>query len=269
MTAERWERRIERARELAAAYPYAQEGLRFYEQVAGFQRSLYESFGIGAAAKADRPPGSLREEIELFSLLPWFGSFLAFIQDVGPGPLAESAGALAAAGSGRWEEVLDELWREAAGTPDLPAPEALLAWAFLQPYAEHRADCTLSPEPHGTPPLCPRCGCPPQVGVLRPLGDGGKRSLVCSLCATEWDFRRIVCPACGEEDVEKLPVYTAEEIPLVRVEACDTCHGYIKTVDMTKDGRAVPVVDELAAIPLSLWAGEKGYSKVRGNLLGL
>ena len=28
---------------------------------------------------------------------------------------------------------------------------------------------------------------------------------------------------------------------------------------MTKDGRAVPVVDELAAIPLSLWAAEKGY----------
>ena len=27
------------------------------------------------------------------------------------------------------------------------------------------------------------------------MGDGGKRSLICSLCATEWDFRRIVCPA--------------------------------------------------------------------------
>ena len=60
-----------------------------------------------------------------------------------------------------------------------------------------------------------------------------------------------------------------EEIPHVRVEACDTCHSYIKTIDMTKDGRAVPVVDELAAIPLSLWAVEKGYEKVRGNLLGV
>lgn len=54
-----------------------------------------------------------------------------------------------------------------------------------------------------------------------------------------------------------------------RVDACDTCHYYIKTVDLTKNGRAVPVVDELAAIPLSLWAAENGYMKVSTNLLGL
>ena len=73
---------------------------------------------------------------------------------------------------------LADLWREAAGTPELSPPEILLAWAFLQPYAEHRADRTIPPEPNGTPPLCPLCGCPPQVGVLRPMGDGGKRSLL-------------------------------------------------------------------------------------------
>ena len=64
-------------------------------------------------------------------------------------------------------------------------------------------------------------------------GDGGKRSLICALCATEWEYRHIVCPACGEEDVDKLPVYTAEgskEISHVRVEACDTCRHYIKTI---------------------------------------
>ena len=55
----------------------------------------------------------------------------------------------------------------------------------------------------------------------------------------------------------------------MRVEACDTCRHYIKTIDLTKDGRAVPVVDELAAIPLSLWAGENGYAKVSATLLGI
>src|ERR1700678_2238786 len=39
---------------------------------------------------------------------------------------------------------------------------------------------------------------------LRGEGDGGKRSLICSLCATEWQYRRIKCPNCGEEDKEKL-----------------------------------------------------------------
>ena len=107
------------------------------------------------------------------------------------------------------------------------------------------------------------------LGVLRPLGDGGQRSLVCSFCLAEWEFRRIVCPACGEENHAKLPVYTADELKHVRVEACDSCRSYIKTVDMTKSGRAEPVVDEMAAIPLDLWAAEQGYAKLQLNLLQL
>jgi FdhE protein len=104
---------------------------------------------------------------------------------------------------------------------------------------------------------------------LRPEGDGGKRSLICSLCSTEWDIGRIVCPACGEETVEKLAVYTTDLFPHVRVEACDTCRYYIKTVNLTKNGRAVPVVDELAAIPLDLWAQQHAYVKLRANMPGI
>ena len=140
---------------------------------------------------------------------------------------------------------------------------------FLQPYAEYLADHTAWTLPDGTPSACPLCGGKPQVGALRPEGDGGKRSLICSLCATEWTYRRIVCPRCGEEDVQKLAVYSAKEFSHVRVEACDTCNTYIKTVDLTKDGRAVPVVDELATIPLNLWAIEHGYLKLQNNLLGI
>ncbi len=85
-----------------------------------------------------------------------------------------------------------------------------------------------------------------------------KRSLICSLCATEWEYRRIVCLACGEESVDKLPVYIAEKLDHVRVEACDTCRHYIKTIDLTKNGRAVPVVDQPQRSPQSLWAAETG-----------
>ena len=42
---------------------------------------------------------------------------------------------------------------------------------------------------------------------------------------------------------------------------------YIKSVDLTVDGLAVPEVDELAAIPLDLWATERGYAKITPNLL--
>jgi len=277
MTIRKWDQRIARAQALAATHPFAAEGLRFYEHIAGFQKSLYAQLesgnGAGNAGKQSRAAGSLRDELELFRLLPWFASFLGFIGDVAPPPLASEAATLSAAGAPRWEEVLDEFWRsDGQGEVPLTEAETFFAWTFLQPYAEHLADNTAPLEIHDTPPLCPLCNAPPQVGVLRPLGDGGKRSLVCSLCATEWDFRRIVCPACGEENVDKLPVFAAEvddDLSYIRVEACDTCHHYLKTIDMTKNGHAVPVVDELAAIPLSLWATDKGYSKLVANLLGV
>jgi FdhE protein len=271
MTGRKWERRIARAQELAEEHSFAAEGLRFYGQVASFQQSLYESLALGSGpAKKFRMPGSLRDELELFPLLPWFASFLGFVGDIAPPPLAQAAAELRAAEAGRWEEVLDSFWREGVeGESTLTSGEALLAWAFLQPYAEHLADTTEPLAALGTPAVCPLCSGRPQVGVLRQVGDGAKRSLICSLCATEWEYRRIVCPACDEESVEKLPVYVAEELAHVRVEACDTCRHYIKTIDLTKNGHAVPVVDELAAIPLSLWAAERGYAKVSTNLLGV
>jgi formate dehydrogenase maturation protein FdhE len=77
----------------------------------------------------------------------------------------------------------------------------------------------------------------------------------------------MVCPACEQEDVHRLPVYTAESFAWIRIEACDVCHAFIKTIDLTKDGRAIPVVDEIASLPLTLWAEEKGYKKLQRNVL--
>jgi FdhE protein len=298
MKAGKWEARLRRANELAAAHPSAAQGLRYYERVAGFQMSLYAGAetqygaappaaggsiiaGIpgrsaGGSTIAGTPgrsdsAGSLRGELDLAFLMPWFPSFLALQETIAPPPLAQSAHELGAGGTVRWHEVLDASWSAAADRPAGLSPgEALICWMFLQPHAEHLADRSPPPPPDsGTPRLCPLCSAKPLVGVLRPRGDGGKRTLVCSLCAHEWEYRRIVCAACGEESVDKLPVYVAAELPHIRVEACDTCRHYIKTVDLTRDGHAVPVVDELAAIPLSLWAEENRYTKIRANYLGV
>jgi formate dehydrogenase maturation protein FdhE len=34
------------------------------------------------------------------------------------------------------------------------------------------------------------------------------------------------------------------------------------------DGLAVPVVDEVATVPLDLWASDHGYTKVMRNIMG-
>ena len=116
---------------------------------------------------------------------------------------------------------------------------------------------------------CPFCGNKPVVAVLRGEGDGAKRSLVCGLCSTEWLYRRVLCPNCGEEYKDNLPVYTVAGLDWVRVEACDTCKTYLKAVDLSKNGHAAPVVDELATVALGIWAEEHGYAKLEPNLLGM
>ena len=165
--------------------------------------------------------------------------------------------------------MLTGFWQGTGGTVLQPGPDDFFARAFLQPYAVYVRSRGSVQRTGPTPCLCPFCGRKPGSGVLRPLGDGGQRSLICSLCLYEWEFRRIVCPACGEEDHARLPVYTAEEPKHVRVECCDSCRCYIKTVDLTKSGLADPIVDEIAAIPLDLWAQDHGYAKVQLNLMQL
>ena len=89
--------------------------------------------------------------------------------------------------------------------------------------------------------------------------------MVCSFCHAEWEFRPIVCPGCGEENDKMLPVLTASEFDSIRVECCEASKTYIKRVELTKNGRADPMVDELSSAPFDLWAREHDYTKLQKN----
>jgi FdhE protein len=239
--------------------------------VAQSQRSIYADIEshLGVARK-QRPPNLLRQEFDLYVLLPLLVPFLALIEGSAPAPLSRSARELRAQGGERWTELLTQFWQTVpVSDGSLDPAEALIAWMYLQPYAEYLADHRETTIVDGTPFTCPLCGGRPIVGVLRSEGDGAKKSLICMLCSHEWNFRRIYCPACGEEREPQMAFYSTTEIAHVRVDVCDSCHHYMKTVDLTKDGHAVPVVDELATIPLNLWAAEHGYAKLQTNLLGI
>ena len=280
----KWDRRIRRANELAASYPFSAEGLRYYARVATYQKGIYgeiqKALANSPRISSDRP---LRAELDFFLLLPHFPGFLSEIQKIAPAPLAHAAVTLAMKGSAAWQQAIEDFWYRdpelGAGTNDdqegrsddqsaASYSDRVLAWIFLQPYAEYLADHREIANVDGTPSTCPLCGCRPVVGVLRSEGDGAKKSLVCMLCAHEWAFRRIYCPACGEEREPQMAYYSAPEIAHVRVDVCDTCHTFLKSIDLTKTGLAVAVVDEMATIPLDLWAREHGYEKLQINLLG-
>jgi formate dehydrogenase maturation protein FdhE len=115
----------------------------------------------------------------------------------------------------------------------------------------------------------------------------GGRSLLCARCASSWSLSRSTCPACGETDDGRLEVHAEKwagpvsvnggakgdrdertVFPQLRIAGCSTCHSYLIEVDLAHDCRAVPEVDELAALPLDLYAADNGMKKLTPNLMG-
>ena len=263
--------RIERAEQLAEIHQFAREILAYYGAIAKFQRDYYEALPRLWGKKPVAPAsGDLRSELELDVALGPFENLLKMVGERAPGALANEAKNLQSQGRGRQEEILQAFWKKGlleGNSEDTPATD-FLARTMLQPYADFVCGAMLPPAPLMTVCRCPRCNALPLLGVLRPEGDGGKRFLVCAFCGLEWEFRRILCASCGEEQEAKLPIYVAEQFPHIRMECCETCKHFLRTIDLTKDGHAVAVVDDLAALPLSLWAEERGYRRILENLLG-
>jgi len=249
-----WTRRVERAHELAIRHPDADHLLQFYSEVLEFQKLVAQN----ASPQVD-PSLPLRDQIDYSLALLVFPEFLSLACQRGPSTVAAAATNLVSDRQ-RWESVLSK-----------PSPESELDWFFYRACLQPIAEAMQSHYPESrdeSARLCPVCGSLPQLTTLRPEGEGARRSLQCSFCLREWGFRRLLCPFCGETEKEKLPYYTPEESKGVRVEACDTCRHYVKSVDLSLDGLAVPLVDEVALSALDVWAADHEYTKIEKNLMG-
>jgi hypothetical protein len=170
---------------------------------------------------------------------------------------------------------------------DLPPLERYLARASLRgPLSAVDAGvaCAGDPSPRGDR-RCPRCGGPPQLSFRSDTGDqlaSGHRKLQCARCAESWNFSSSTCAYCGETTGGKRTVYSEHRdgpnigrrdagdatFPHLRIEACTSCRRYLIDVDLGRDPRAVPEVDELAALPLDLYAAEQGLTKITPNVMG-
>ena len=270
-----WRVRRARAIHLLGQTPHAEEILTFYVGLTEAQESLADRVPVGDWSELVRSPeGELPrlrvEGLPLDELALPFRDFLSRLAEFGTETIKDGAQTLLSQDDDRRLEPLRaafSAWGKAEETVD---DFYFYARAFLEPVITAIAQADSSEPTDWTQNFCFVCGGQPQVAVIRDLPDAlGSRSLVCSMCATEWRFRRLTCPHCGETDADKLPVHTAESITHVRVDACSTCSRYIKTVDLRKRGDAVPLVDELAAVELDIWAQEQGLTKLRANVLGL
>ena len=258
-----WDKQIQRADQLAAQASGSKELLTFYAHLLRAQKEVYEFL---RSRKGWLPSGDLVEDLPtLREALP---GFLRVIEANGPVSLADDAHNLSEAGDDFISEALISHWRD-------PSDVQFFAKALLQPYGRWLADCGAAPLGRvsgGNERLCQFCGGKPQVSFLESKeanAESGIRELVCATCLSSWEFLRVVCANCGEERPPKLGYFHSPEWDHVRIEACDTCHHYIKGVDLTRLGLATPLVDDIASSPLVLWAREHGYRKIDLNLVGL
>lgn len=244
-----------RAGELRERYPHTGEVLGLYLALV----EVWESVGDHV------PPGGCVEWARAYVLPRVIEATTAH----GPPLLAAALGAAPRDG-----DLLDA-W---LADEDLPPVERYLARATMRvvPIERRPRD-----EQAGR---CPVCGGAPQVSY-RTAGEdplvSGRRMLECAKCGNEWSFSATTCPACGETGtrmfyaepragprIGRAPAPGDALFPHLRAEACRTCRRYLIDVDLGRDPRAVPRVDELAAVPLDLHMTDQGYSKITPNLMG-
>jgi formate dehydrogenase accessory protein FdhE len=258
--AARFARRAARAQALAGQSAAAGEALVFAAGLLGAQGALAAAV---ERAHGQRPlTGELPADRE--ALAPELAALVAFAAERGPPVLrAQALEFDDLAGGTR----LDGFW-----TADGSGHQDYLARAALRPYAEVLAALGVRPQRGDTNHAgCPFCNGPPWIASRTGGGDleGARRLLGCALCGTEWSINRISCPACGEQGPDKLPSFQSGRYPAARIEACGTCRIYLKSIDLSLDGLAIPEVDDLCSLSLDLWATEEGYSRLEPGLAGL
>ena len=251
-------RRRERARDLGARFDFARQPLGLYLALVDAQERAFERARSDSPSRAD------------------LASYVVRVALPGVMEAAIAAGTetLREAALLRFHEAdlegLVESWLDGDETS---GTDTFLARASTQPVLEALPE--LASELRATDAgerTCPRCGGLPQLAVFPETGEAlltAQRTLVCSRCAGEWVLSRMTCASCGETSGAKMPILSDVELfPHLRIDACEICRRYLITVDLRKDPRAVPLVDELAALPLDLVAAERGYTKIARNLMG-
>jgi len=106
---------------------------------------------------------------------------------------------------------------------------------------------------------CPVCGSLPFLSLLKE--EVGKRYLLCSYCRYQWRIDRLFCPFCNNKEQGSLHYFHGEGEEIYRMDLCNQCHQYIKTIDLRQMGESDPLLEDLATLHLDILAVQKGYKR--------
>jgi formate dehydrogenase accessory protein FdhE len=262
--------RIARARALVASHPAAAEPLTFFADLIALQQSIVSEHNLVLEGRS-----SFTESLDFDAAADALPSLFTGLHRIAPAAVIEAVDVLLEESRTQRRHLVHSYWcGERDGDPRL----SFIVEALLQPFAE-RVAASFGSAPGlpvesgvsrtGRIDECPICGDRPVVAVLRDAAHGSRRSFICGFCLDERAAPRLGCVRCGEAEFARLAVHRADEFPSTRVDACETCHAYLKTIDLTNDAHAIPIVDDVATVALDLWAREQGYQRLRPNLLRL
>ena len=105
---------------------------------------------------------------------------------------------------------------------------------------------------------CPVCGGQADFSYLSE--ENGARYLLCPRCDTEWLFKRLECPFCGNTDNKTWGYYPGED-GSYRLYVCDQCNHYLKTLDLReKKPDTSLIIERILTVAMDLAARERGYN---------
>ncbi len=115
---------------------------------------------------------------------------------------------------------------------------------------------------------CPICGSQPLMGELR--GEEGRRIWTCSFCGHQWRGKRVMCPFCENTDHGSLRYFYTEKEKAYRIDICDKCKRYVKTVDSRELAEEIFLpVEDIGTLHLDILAANKGFKRETFNFLGI
>ena len=89
----------------------------------------------------------------------------------------------------------------------------------------------------------------------------GKRYSLCSRCACQWRVDRLSCSVCGNKEPGALHYFCGEGEEAHRIDLCDACHHYIKTIDCRSLEESDPAWKTSRRFTSIVVAAEKGYER--------
>jgi len=113
---------------------------------------------------------------------------------------------------------------------------------------------------------CPVCRARPAVTWI---GDNGQRRVACSYCGAPGQVNRSGCPICQTVEGAKQKILVFEREEGFKINTCELCRSYVKTIDAGLIQRLTPQVADLASLPLDIVAQEKGYVRRSPNPVGM